>query len=164
MSYSPGSRVFVVDDEHLIASSLAAILRMNGFSAKSFTCAREALDAARLQPPDLLISDVMMPDISGIDLAILLSAQCPNCKVLLFSGQATTADLLQAARDKGYDFRLLSKPVHPTDLLSEVGTLAQQSERESKQRPLRRRAGALARDSALGAQESTARPANSICE
>jgi DNA-binding NtrC family response regulator len=164
VSYSPGSRVFVVDDEHLIASSLVAILQMNGFSAKSFTCAREALAAARLQPPDLLISDVMMPDISGIDLAILLSAQCPNCKVLLFSGQAATADLLQAAREKGYNFRLLSKPVHPTDLLSEVGTLAQQSERESKQRSLRRRAGAPAGDSALGAQEATARPANSICE
>jgi hypothetical protein len=66
--------------------------------------------------------------------------------------------LLQAARLKGYNFRLLSKPVHPRDLLSEVGTLAQQSERESKQEPLRWRVGALAGDSALGAQEATAGP------
>jgi DNA-binding NtrC family response regulator len=154
----PGSRVFVVDDEHVIATSLVAILRLNGFSAKSFTCAREALDEARLQAPDLLISDVVMPDISGIDLAILMTAQCPGCKVLLFSGQATTSDLLQGAREKGYNFRLLSKPVHPTDLLSEVGTLAQQSERESKRQPLRRRVGPLAGDSALAAQETTAGP------
>lgn len=138
MACPPGSRVFVVDDEHVIATSLVAILKLNGFSAKSFTCAREALNEARLQAPDLLISDVVMPDISGIDLAILMTAQCPGCKVLLFSGQATTSDLLQAAREKGYNFRLLSKPVHPTDLLSEVGTLAQRSERESKRQPLHR--------------------------
>ena len=129
MSCRPGSRVFVVDDEHVIATSLVAILQMNGFSARSFACAREALNAARFQSPDLLISDVMMPDISGIDLAILMTAQCPGCKVLLFSGQASTSDLLQAAREKGYNFRLLSKPVHPRDLLAEVGTMARQSER-----------------------------------
>jgi DNA-binding NtrC family response regulator len=158
VSCPPGSRVFVVDDEHVIATSLVAILQMNGFSAKSFTCAREALNAARLQAPDLLISDVVMPDISGIDLAILMTAQCPGCKVLLFSGQATTSDLLQAAREKGYNFRLLSKPVHPSDFLCEVGTLAQQSERESNQQLLRWRVGALAGDSALGAQEATAGP------
>jgi DNA-binding NtrC family response regulator len=154
VSCPSGSRVFVVDDEHVIATSLVAILQMNGFSAKAFACAREALNAARLQAPDLLISDVVMPDISGIDLAILMTAQCPGCQVLLFSGQATTSDLLQAAREKGYSFRLLSKPVHPTDLLSEVGTLVQQSERESNQPPLRWRVGA--RNSALGAQEATA--------
>jgi DNA-binding NtrC family response regulator len=158
VSCPPGSRVFVVDDEHVIATSLVAILQMNGFSARSFACAREALDAARFQSPDLLISDVMMPDISGIDLAILMTAQCPGCKVLLFSGQASTSDLLQTAREKGYNFRLLSKPVHPRDLLSEVGTMARQSERESKQQPLRWRVGAPAGDSALGAQEATAGP------
>ena len=154
----PGSRVFVVDDEHVIATSLVAILQMNGFSAKSFTCGREALNAARLQAPDLLISDVLMPDMSGIDLAILMTVNYPGCKVLLFSGQAATSDLLQTARDKGYNFRLLSKPVHPTDLLCEVGTLPQQPEREPKQQPFRRRVGALPGGSALGAPEATAGP------
>jgi CheY-like chemotaxis protein len=147
MSWPPDSRVFVVDDEHLIATSLVAILKLKGFSAKSFTCAREALKEASLQAPDLLISDVVMPDISGIDLAILMTAQYPACKVLLFSGQATTSDLLQDARDKGYNFRLLSKPVHPTALLSEVETLAQQPER-MPEKHLPRRVGALAEDSA----------------
>jgi len=82
---SPGSRIFVVDDEPVIASSLAAILRMNGFSARFFTSPLEALAAARSESPDLVISDVAMPGISGIELAIQMRAPYPNCKILLVS-------------------------------------------------------------------------------
>jgi CheY-like chemotaxis protein len=98
---SPGSRIFVVDDEPVIASSLAAILRMNGFSARFFTSPREALAAARSESPELVISDVAMPGISGIELAIQMRAQYPNCKILLFSGQAATLDLLEGSRAQG---------------------------------------------------------------
>jgi DNA-binding NtrC family response regulator len=94
---SPGSRIFVVDDGPVIASSLAAILRTNGFSARSFISPLAALAAARSESPDLVISDVAMPDISGIDLATQMRAQYPKCKILLFSGQATTLDLLEGA-------------------------------------------------------------------
>jgi DNA-binding NtrC family response regulator len=119
-----GSRVFVVDDEPVIASSLAAILQMNGFSARFFTCPLEALAAARSESPDLVISDVAMPGISGIDLAIQMRAQYPSCKILLFSGQAATLDLLESAHAQGYDFRVLQKPVHPSEFLSEIGQLS----------------------------------------
>jgi DNA-binding NtrC family response regulator len=121
---SPGSRIFVVDDEPVIASSLAAILRMNDFSVRYFTSPEAALDAARSESPDLVISDVAMPVISGIELAIQMKAQCPNCKILLFSGQAASMDLLEGARTRGYDFRLLQKPVHPSLFLSEIGQIS----------------------------------------
>ena len=113
-------RVFVVDDEFIIASTLGLILCNKGFDAISFNGPLEALEAARTLAPDLLISDVVMPGISGIELAIRIQAQCPHCKVLLFSGQAATAGLLEAARAKGYNFEILSKPVHPTDLLARI--------------------------------------------
>ena len=124
MSSNPAPRIFVVDDEPVIASSLAAILQMNGFSARFFTCPLEALAAARSESPDLVISDVAMHGISGIDLAIQMRAQYPNCKILLFSGQATTLDLLEGARAQGYDFRLLQKPVHPSEFFFEIGQLS----------------------------------------
>ncbi len=120
---NPAPRVFVVDDEPVIASTLAAILQMNGFSAKVFSCPLEALTAARLKAPDLLISDVAMPGISGIDLAIQMRAQYPTCKVLLFSGQAASLDLVEGARAEGHEFDLLLKPVPPTELLFEVGKI-----------------------------------------
>jgi DNA-binding NtrC family response regulator len=119
-------RVFVVDDERVIATTLAAILHLNGFVADSFVRPFDALEAARVNAPDLLISDVMMPEISGVELAIQMKAICPACKVLLFSGQAATADLLLAARERGHDFQLLSKPIHPTELLVQVGKLVQE--------------------------------------
>jgi DNA-binding NtrC family response regulator len=113
-------RVFVVDDEHVIATSLAIILRQLGFEAKSFTEPLDAFSAANLEAPDLLISDVVMPVMSGIDLAIQMQERCPNCKVLLFSGQAATAGMLEQARANGHNFELLLKPVHPKDLLREI--------------------------------------------
>jgi DNA-binding NtrC family response regulator len=113
-------RVFVVDDERIISSTLATILTLQGFEATAYTQPLEALKAARCKAPDLLISDVVMPLLSGIDLSIQVQEQCPDCKVLLFSGQATTMDLLETARTNGHSFELLTKPVHPTDLLKKV--------------------------------------------
>ena len=119
-------RVFVVDDEDVIASTLAMILRLQGgFHVRSFTLPLDALEAARLEAPGLLISDVMMPLLSGIELAIQVRLLYPDCKVLLFSGQAATANMLEEARANGYDFDLLLKPVHPADLLARIRSLTE---------------------------------------
>ena len=117
------TNIFVVDDESVIAEPLATILRISGFVATSFTNPLDALDWTRTLAPDLLITDVIMPEMSGIELAIRMKTQCPDCKVLLFSGQATTSDLLSAAKAKGYDFEMLLKPVHPKDLLNRLRSL-----------------------------------------
>ena len=116
--------VFVVDDEDVIASTLAMILRLQGgFNARSFMNPLDALEAARLEAPDLLISDVVMPQLSGIELAIQVREHCQDCKVLLFSGQAASFSLLEQAKANGYDFEILLKPVHPSDLLAKIRDL-----------------------------------------
>jgi CheY-like chemotaxis protein len=101
-------RVLVADDEQVIANTLAIILNQAGF---------EALDAFH---PDMLISDVIMTGMTGIEAAIQTRAKLPKCKILLFSGQAATADLLERARTQGHEFEILAKPVHPTDLLAKL--------------------------------------------
>ena len=121
------ARIFVVDDEHLIASTTALILSHYGFDAVFFTLPLDALLAARLDAPDLLVSDIVMPRISGIALAIQIQACCPDCRVLLFSGQAGTFDMLEAARTDGHHFDLLSKPVHPAVLLLKLQNLMQRA-------------------------------------
>jgi len=115
--------VFVVDDESVITTTLGLILRQHGFIAHSFDLPMEALSASRHMAPDLLITDVVMPLLSGIELAIQLREHCPGCKVLLFSGQPATSDLLEMARAQGHNFEALAKPVHPVELLEKIRTV-----------------------------------------
>jgi DNA-binding response OmpR family regulator len=112
--------IFVVDDEPVIAFSTAEILQRSGYEALAFVSPLDALEAARIVQPDLIIADVMMPDLSGIDLAIRLKKVCPTSRVLMFSGQAKTADLLETARRNGHEFTVLPKPIHPNELLTRV--------------------------------------------
>ena len=116
-------RVFVVDDEVTITSTLGLILRQHGFDAQSFDLPVEALRASHETPPDLLITDVVMPLLSGIELAIQMREHCPNCKVILFSGQTATADMLTTARANGHEFEILAKPVHPTEMLKKINAV-----------------------------------------
>jgi CheY-like chemotaxis protein len=116
-------RIFVVDDELEIAKMLTVILQMNLFNAVPFTDPQQALDAARAAPPDYLISDVVMPGMNGIELAMQLRREIPACKILLFSGQIGAADLLQEAKATGHDFLLVQKPIHPTKLVEAIRSL-----------------------------------------
>ena len=112
--------VFIVDDEPVIAQILAITLNQSGFAAFSFEDPRRAIEAARAIKPDVLISDVIMPGMTGVQLAICFQSVQPECKILLLSGQADTIDLMNEAREKGYNFDLMSKPVHPTYLLARL--------------------------------------------
>jgi DNA-binding response OmpR family regulator len=113
-------KVLVVDDERVISDTLAMILNQSGFEARAVYSGEKALEMAVTFKPDMLISDVIMADLNGIDAAIRIKALLPQIKILLFSGQAATADLLEKARVQGYEFEILAKPVHPQDLLSRL--------------------------------------------
>ena len=113
-------RVLMVDDERVIADTLAIILNQNGFTATAVYSGTVAIEKARSERPDLIISDVIMEDMNGIDAAINIRQFLPSCKILLFSGQAATADLLENARARGHQFEILAKPVHPQDLLAKL--------------------------------------------
>ena len=123
MSEYPPQIVFVVDDEPAIAETLAAILNTSGFQATAFTDAEKAMQAAGSDCPSMLISDVMIPQMNGIELAIQFKATCPQCKILLFSGNASTNSLLEVATTQGHAFTLMCKPVHPKDLLAAIAKL-----------------------------------------
>jgi CheY-like chemotaxis protein len=113
-------KVLVADDERVIADTLAMILNQSGFEAQAVYSGERALELVPTFLPDMLISDVIMGGLNGIDAAIKVRALMPGIKILLFSGQAATADLLEKARAKGYEFEILAKPVHPQDLLSKL--------------------------------------------
>jgi CheY-like chemotaxis protein len=113
-------KVLVADDERVIADTLAIILNQSGFEATAVYSGEKAVETAKALRPDMLISDVIMTDLNGIDAAIKIREMLPSCKILLFSGQAATADLLDRAQGQGHQFEILAKPVHPQDLLAKL--------------------------------------------
>ena len=122
--FQPGPLVFVVDDRSAIAESLAMVLTQEGFRAMAFDDPTIALSAASIKGPSVLISDVIMPRMTGIELAIRVRNAHPKCRVLLYSGQIHTADLLEQVKTDGHEFEILAKPVHPTQLLERLRATA----------------------------------------
>jgi DNA-binding NtrC family response regulator len=118
-------KIVVVDDEPRIANTLCQIIRGAGFQAFAAYEAEGAMMLCRHHSPAMLISDVNMPGISGLELAGQLSREMPACHIILFSGHVDTAPLLAAAREQGNHFQLVVKPVQPEDLLERIRTISE---------------------------------------
>lgn len=112
--------VLIVDDEHLIADTLAEILSDKGYEATAVYNPRHAIEQISELCPDIVITDVLMPGMNGIELAKLIRTTCPETRILLVSGQAATAELVERAQREGYSFEMLAKPVGPEKLLQRL--------------------------------------------
>ena len=112
--------ILVVDDEPVIADTLSAILTEHGFIAHKAYNPGDALRLAESARPDIVLSDVLMPKMSGIDMCIRIRDLLPQTRIVLLSGQAGTAELIHRAASKGHEFELLPKPIHPEDLVARL--------------------------------------------
>jgi DNA-binding response OmpR family regulator len=113
-------KVLVIDDHKTVADTLTMVLNMNGFDAFVAYSGERGLDLARHAPFDHLVTDVMMEPMDGIQTAIAIKSICPDCTVLLISGNEQTANRLANAVRNGHDFEILAKPFHPTVLLERL--------------------------------------------
>jgi DNA-binding response OmpR family regulator len=113
-------KILIADDERVIADTLAAILNQCGFEARAVYTTAKAVEEAPHFKPDLLITDVMMAGLNGIEAAIRMKAQLPKLQVFLLSGQPATAELLERYNAAGYGFEILAKPLHPRDLMNRL--------------------------------------------
>jgi CheY-like chemotaxis protein len=110
--------VLIVDDEEAIADSLAEILNTFGYQSRAFYNGEQAIEFAHQQCPDVVLLDVLMPGLDGVETALRIRELCPYARILLFSGQANVSeDFLHKAREQGQEFELLAKPIHPEKLL-----------------------------------------------
>lgn len=115
--------ILVVDDERVLADTTAAVLRGAGYDAKTAYDGYDALEIIKTFHPDLVLTDIMMPAMNGLELAITIRKTYPRTRVVLFSGQAGIADILEDSRTRGYEFPLLAKPVHPSQLIEKLRSL-----------------------------------------
>lgn len=110
-------RVLVVDDETVVADSVAMILNRSGYVAEAQYSGTAALASIQTRCPDIIVSDVVMPDFNGIQLARAVQSLCPDARIILFSGNVSASTLLDDASMEGHVFEILAKPVHPLTLL-----------------------------------------------
>jgi DNA-binding response OmpR family regulator len=113
-------RILVVDDEPLIADTLVSIFRQYGYSALASYGGRDALGKAEEFSPDLMVTDVVMPDVDGIEVALRVKARWPQCRIVLLTGQTISTDLAEKAQGLSSGFEVLEKPIQPLELLARV--------------------------------------------
>lgn len=116
-------KILIVEDERVVAETLGQILRAHGYDVEISYSAEEAIEVLPRWPANLAILDVMLPQMNGIDLAIALKQDHPDCRVLLFSGQPAVEALMQKASKEGHQFDILAKPVHPSVMLNAISSI-----------------------------------------
>ena len=121
-----GNRVLIVDDERIIADTLALILAQRGIETRVAYSAEDALELLSQWEPELAILDVCLPKMNGIDLAVAIKAIYPRCGFLILSGNPATFLVAEKAAEMGHPFEVWAKPTHPNEILAEVGALLSQ--------------------------------------
>ena len=117
-------RILIVDDEAAIADTLALIFQMQRcYEIRVAYSAERAIELLAEWRPDLAVLDVILPEMNGIELALVIKANYPHCHVILFSGHANTGLLLEEAGKKGHQFEILAKPVYPDMMLERASAL-----------------------------------------
>lgn len=117
------ARILVVDNDRSLADSLATLLRLNGYEVEEAYSGMSAIHLAIHFQPEVLICDVVMPGMNGVETASHIRSLFPSCKVLLITGRSTAPDLVLKTHAFSDGFELLAKPLHPSELLARLGKI-----------------------------------------
>ncbi|MBV8629927.1 MAG: response regulator [Silvibacterium sp.] len=116
-------KVLIIDDARNVADTLALIFSREGYETRVAYSAEQAIEIIAEWVPNLAIVDVVLPQMNGIDLALVLKANHPDCRLILFSGEEATAELVALAAREGNIFEVLAKPIHPAYMLEAAASL-----------------------------------------
>lgn len=117
-------RVLVVDDDRLVADTLALIFMKNGFQVWTAYSADEALEAARIFLPNLLLCDVSMPGRDGLALVCDVNREFPACRIIVLTGFYANLQSVREQSDKlAQPVGIMTKPCQPSDLLREAASM-----------------------------------------
>ncbi len=118
----PAPYLLLVDDARALADTLAGILRHEGYAVTVAYDAESALGIAQLAPPQLLVTDVCLPRMNGVELAFHVQALIPDCKVVLVTASPDLAAGLLATKPRR-PWRLFEKPIRLSGFLVAVSEL-----------------------------------------
>ncbi len=125
------ARVLVVDDEPNIVDIVSMALRYNDYEVVTANSGREALEAVSASKPDMIVLDVMMPELDGFEVAKRLGEQRSNIPILFLTARDTTDDKVRGLTIGGDDY--MTKPFSVEELLARIGTILKRSGRGRKE-------------------------------
>ncbi|MDF2620959.1 MAG: response regulator receiver protein [Xanthobacteraceae bacterium] len=114
-------KILLAEDDHDMRRFLVKALQNAGYEVVDFDNGRSAYDRLREEPFELLLTDIVMPEMDGIELARRATDLDPDIKVMFITGFAAVA--LNAGSQAPKDAKVLSKPFHLRDLVNEVGKM-----------------------------------------
>ncbi len=130
-------RILVVDDEQHVRSSLAIWFREEGYQVSIAESGKEALEIATREPPDILLVDIKMPGMDGLELQRKMRELLPEATVILMTAYAAVDTAVQALKDGAYDY--IVKPFDPDELSRLVRKAAERYSLLTENRELRHR-------------------------
>lgn len=117
-------RILVVDDDRLVADTLALIFVKSGFEARVAYSADEALESTRAFTPDLLLCDVTMPGRDGLALVCDVTRELPSCRIIILTGfYSNLKDVREQSKKLARPMGILTKPCQPSELLREAASM-----------------------------------------
>ena len=128
----PGEHLLIVDDEDNLRSMLAAALRHHGFEVSAVANGRDALAAIAATTPDLVVLDVMLPDLDGFEVCRRLRADGDRTPVLFLTARDATEDKVRGLTLGGDDY--LQKPFSLDELVARVGAVLRRTGRAREDR------------------------------
>lgn len=111
-------RMLVVDDESEVLDVMVDVLKQEGYSPQATTDSREASRLLETTPFDIIVSDIMMPHLNGLELLELAKRQNPHVQVVLVTGYSTREVALEALNRGATGY--IEKPFHTDQLLASV--------------------------------------------
>lgn len=102
-------RVLIVEDDHIARKGLADLLALWGYEVASAADGAEALERAAEDPPEVVVSDLVMPGMDGLALLSVLRTDHPEAAVIMLTGQGSIESAVQAMKEGAYDY--LTKPL-----------------------------------------------------
>ena len=124
-SRSP-AKILVADDEAVIATTLRTILEQSGFRVAVAFDDSAAVKLAATFEPDVLVTDVQMPKLDGIEAALQVVARLPQCNVVLYTAHNLPPASVASAKAQGHDFPVIQKPIAPGELLDRIRDIIKQ--------------------------------------
>ena len=112
------AQVLIVDDEREFATTLSERLRLRGYEAQTAFTAEEAISAVGASAPDVVLLDLNLPGVRGVELLMTLRQLLPHGEIILLSGHLDLAEKIEGVRIDA--FGLLFKPVVMSELTAKI--------------------------------------------